>query len=428
VSTDVRRPLAGYAVGITGHRRWEEQAELLARRGARIVHGPTMSTTLLDDLDATVAATREVLAAPVDLVVLTTGIGVRSWFGAAKSVGMVDDLRRALGHGAVVARGPKAQSAARTAGLEVAWTASTETNDELLARLTAEGLGAKRVVVQRDGGAPLFARALEALGPAEIVDVPIYRWNRPVDPTPAVRLLEAATEGQLDAVTFTCSYAVRNAFELSADPDALARAFADAVLAVAVGPVTAGALREQGVRRVVEPARARLGSMVDALAGCLEARATVLRHGGATLRWQGLALVDDDGTETELTRGEARLLSVLVQRAPTVVAKAVLVEHGSDEHAAEAAVARLRAKLGPLGPGIRTVRRRGYACSLEVGGDEARTTAAVGSSASRPAGAADAGARPDTRASRGPAEVASAQDGPAPPLTHHELPARGAPA
>ena len=56
-----------------------------------------------------------------------------------------------------------------------------------------------------------------------------------------------------------------------------------------------------------------------------------------------------------------------MHRAPTVVPKAALVEHGADDHAAEAAVARLRAKLGPLGGGIRTVRRRGYACTLAVG-------------------------------------------------------------
>ena len=40
----VRRPLAGYTIGITGHRRWEEQAEMLSRRGARVLHGPTMTT------------------------------------------------------------------------------------------------------------------------------------------------------------------------------------------------------------------------------------------------------------------------------------------------------------------------------------------------------------------------------------------------
>lgn len=101
------RPLVGYTVGITGHRRWEEQAEMLARRGARVVHGPTMSTSLLGDLDETVAVTRRVLDEPVDTVVLTTGIGTRSWFAATESVGLDDALRAALRGARVVARGPR---------------------------------------------------------------------------------------------------------------------------------------------------------------------------------------------------------------------------------------------------------------------------------------------------------------------------------
>ena len=362
----VRRPLAGYTIGITGHRRWEEQAEMLSRRGARVLHGPTMTTELLGDLDATIAATEQLLAQRVDLAILTTGIGVRSWFGAAASVGMEDALRDAFNGVEVVARGPKAQSAARHAGLTVTWTAPTETNDEILARLASVGIADKRVAVQRDGGEPVFADALAALGPREVVDVPIYRWHLPEDVTPAARLLDAVSERQVDAVTFTSSYAVLNAFEIAADPARVAAAFDRDVLAVAVGPVTADSLRQCGVRRVVEPERARLGSMIHALSGCLEERARTLTHATTSRRWQGTALIDDAGREIELTRGEARLLSTLVQRAPTVVPKSLLVEHGADDHAAEAAVARLRAKLGPLGGGIRTVRRRGYACTLTI--------------------------------------------------------------
>jgi uroporphyrinogen-III synthase len=366
VTLDDRRPLAGYTIGITGHRRWEEQAEMLSRRGARVVHGPTMATTLLGDLDTTIQATRRVMSAPVDMVVFTTGIGVRSWFAAAESLGLDELLRSALAGADVVARGPKAQHAARSVGLEVTWTAPTETNDEVFARLGEVGLDGQRVVVQRDGGAPLFAESLAELGAAEIVDVPIYQWRVPEDPTPALRLFEAAASRQLDAVTFTCSYAVHNAFELCPDPATLLAAFDDAVLATAVGPVTAQALRDHGVGRVLEPSRARLGSMVHALAGELAGRARVLDLGGVWRRWQGMALIDPDGAEVELTRGESRLLTTLVARAPTVVPKVALVEHGSDEHAAEAAIARLRAKLGPLGAGIRTVRRRGYACTLRI--------------------------------------------------------------
>src|SRR5437879_2046092 len=41
--------LAGRAIGITADRRWEEQADLFRRRGATIVHGPTMTTRLLHE-------------------------------------------------------------------------------------------------------------------------------------------------------------------------------------------------------------------------------------------------------------------------------------------------------------------------------------------------------------------------------------------
>ena len=108
--------------------------------------------------------------------------------------------------------------------------------------------------------------------------------------------------------------------------------------------------------------------MVKALVAALEARHQVLRHEGAAVRWQGTALVDEvTGRVVTLTPGEARVLDVLVARSPAVVPKAALVDDGVDTHAAEASVARLRAKLGPLGAAIRTIPRRGYVCSLSVG-------------------------------------------------------------
>lgn len=79
--------LTGYTIGITGHRRWDEQAEMLTRRGAEVIHGRVMQTNLLHDADATIDATPAALRNAPDLVVLTTGIGTRSWFAAAETAG-----------------------------------------------------------------------------------------------------------------------------------------------------------------------------------------------------------------------------------------------------------------------------------------------------------------------------------------------------
>jgi uroporphyrinogen-III synthase len=274
-------PLAGFTVGITGHRRWEEQAEMLERRGARILHGPVMQTNLLDDSDATVAATHAALAQPVDHVILTTGIGTRSWIGAAAGAGLDDQLIATLAAATVIARGPKARSAAINAGLPVHWQATSETNAEVLTHLARAGVRGARVVVQQDGGTGWFADAVAALG-ARVIRVPVYTWQQPTDIAPAMRLLDAVLDRRVDAVTFTCAYAVANAFALAPDGEELRRAFAGATRAVAVGPVTADALRAHGVVDLIEPARARLGSMVRALVDDLAARHRVLRHHGTS--------------------------------------------------------------------------------------------------------------------------------------------------
>jgi uroporphyrinogen-III synthase len=358
-------PLAGFTVGITGHRRWEEQAEMLARRGAAVVHGPVMHTGLLHDAEATARATEVALDGRIDVIVLTTGIGTRSWFGVAESAGTDDRLRAAAAAAVVVARGPKARSAATGNGLEVAWQAPGETSAEVLAHLRDLGVAGARVVVQRDGGDPLLARALGALD-AEVVDVPVYAWQVPSNAGPAIRLLDAACDGRIHALTFTCAYGVDSAFTLASDPAALVEALSRTTLAVAVGPVCAAALRRRGVERVVEPRRARLGAMVQALVRELSETHRVLRHDGHELHWQGDLVVGPEGRRTALTPGEARILSELVRRSPAVVPKADLLGEGVDAHAAVAAVARLRAKLGPLADGIRAVPRRGYASTLEV--------------------------------------------------------------
>ena len=358
-------PLAGFVVGITGDRRAEEQAQLLVRRGAQVVHGAVMRTVPLADADLALTATEQVMRAGVDHVVLMTGIGVRSWFGVAETVGLDDALRRACAPAHVVARGPKARGAANAQGVDVNWMAEHHTSAEIIEHLREIGVAGQRVVVQRDGGEPMLAAAIASLG-AEVIDVPVYRWTGPVDAGPATRLLSAAVGRRLHALTFTCAHAVRMAFELAPDRDRLVAVLNTDVAAVAVGPVCAGALRAHGIEQVVEPRRALIGAMVQALVHHLRHEHRMLRIDEHLVRWQGELLEQADGSTAILTAGERRVLVELVRRAPAVVPKRALAESGADDHAAEAAVGRLRTKLGPLADGIRTVPRRGYSCTLEV--------------------------------------------------------------
>src|SRR5947208_13714405 len=89
-------PLHGYCIGVTADRRWDEQAELLRRRGASVVHGPSIRTLPLGSDELLSSATEAVIAKPPDILLANTGIGIRAWFEAADSWGMGRDLRAAL--------------------------------------------------------------------------------------------------------------------------------------------------------------------------------------------------------------------------------------------------------------------------------------------------------------------------------------------
>lgn len=359
-------PLAGWTVGITADRRWEEQAGLLERRGARIQHGPCIDTRPVELDEGLERATESVIADPPEIVVLHTTLGTRGWLAAADSLGRGDLLLAVLQEARVVARGPKAVGAATTAGFEVEWSAPSETSGEIVTHLVEAGIRGRRIAVQRDGApVPFLADALAAAG-AEVVDVPVYRWQAPADPAKAIRLAEAAVEHRVDAVTFTSSPALESFVDLATGAGlgpAVVAALNGPVVPVCVGPVCGATATRIGIEAPVEPLRGRLGAMVQALVHEAERRRHTLRVGAVHVVLQGtLVLVGDH--EIDLPVRERRVLSLLAERPGAVVAKTDLLRRAwdvpPDPHAVEVAVGRLRKRLAPTGLGVEAVPRRGY--------------------------------------------------------------------
>jgi uroporphyrinogen-III synthase len=397
--------LVGFTIGITADRRAHEQAVLLERRGARVVHGPTISTLPLCDEPAIERATRDVLTAPPDVVVLTTGVGVRGWFAAAASLGLDGALLEALSGATVLARGAKAAGAAATIGLYASWRAPTERSADVIEHLG--NVAGRRIAVQRDGAndAPL-ADALRAQG-ADVVDAAIYRWEVPEDTGPATRLVELVCDGAIDAVTFTSAPAVSNLFAIARSADRhvdLHRAFTDGgVRGVCVGPVCAERAIVEGIAEPVAPERGRLGAMVKMAEDVFAGRARHATIAGSSVTVQGGAVVVA-GDDAALSERERALLEALLDAGGSVVAKADLVQRvwagSADEHVVEVTIGRLRARLGDAGRGIVTVPRRGYRLEhgIVVRGVR-RTEVRVGEADEQPAA--------DDVAGHGPHQVAA---------------------
>ncbi len=268
-------PLSGFRIGVTAARRAEEQIALLERRGAEVVHAPALSVdpNRIDEA-ALLAATREVLSTPVDVFLVTTGIGMKSWLTAAERWGVLDDLVAHLSRAEILARGPKSVGVLRRFGLRELWSPESEEFGDVLAHLRGRDLAGLRVVVQEHGQSlSTAAEALRGLG-ADVTTVTVYRVAAAEDLAPLLALVAAVVEGRVDAVTFTAAPAVAAMMDAAATAgqrDDLVRAFRAGVTASCVGPVTAAAFETWGVVPIY-PDRSRLGAMVKQLEAELPAR------------------------------------------------------------------------------------------------------------------------------------------------------------
>jgi len=363
-------PLAGFEIGITADRRADEQIKLLTGRGAECLHGPVIKTHPFGSEDDMRSATQELIDRPPDLIVATTGVGVRSWLEAAEAIQLADELRQVVTAAVLYARGPKATGALVTAGFDVAWTAPRAQYADIVEALAERGVAGQRIAVQLDGaGAAELCRQIGALG-GEVVGVPVYRWSLPADTSPAERLIRAAVDRRLDAVTFTAKPAVENLLEITEMlglVDQLTAALSTDVAVFCVGPVCASGFADLPTVRPFVPERHRLGSMVQQISQYFEGRSGEVALGGQHVRLQGKLVMVGESVAW-LTDRERALLGALLGNQGAVHSKRELLRRvwngtESDEHLVEVTVARLRKRLGSAGSGIETVMRRGYRAS-----------------------------------------------------------------
>lgn len=123
-------------------------------------------------------------------------------------------------------------------------------------------------MVQLHGeNAPSLLQFLEEKG-ADVVPLLPYRHVAPDRETVALLCSEIINR-EVDAVCFTTVVQVRSLFHFAKEngyAEKIVQSFQDSVLAAAVGKVTAEALREEGVERLLAPDLERMGAMIVELA------------------------------------------------------------------------------------------------------------------------------------------------------------------
>jgi uroporphyrinogen III methyltransferase/synthase len=249
--------LAGKRIVITrAATQSEALAQELSARGAFPVVLPLVSFAEPEDfvlLDRAIAEMNQ-----FDWLILTSAQAVRAMVQRAAE--LQQPLVRTGNHLRVACVGPVTAEAARNAKLPVEYVAVTHNGVALANELGSKVQGAKALLPRSDRANPDLPAALKRYG-AQVTEVIAYRTVRPTESHQDS--LKRIAAGQADAILFFSPSAVQHFAELVGAEKF--RALQDTLAIAAVGPVTAKALREAGVERVVVSADTTTVAVVEAL-------------------------------------------------------------------------------------------------------------------------------------------------------------------
>lgn len=251
------KALAGKRIVIT---RSAAQSEALARelsaRGAIPVVIPLVSFADPEDFAPFDAALAEIQR--FDWMILTSAQAVRVVVKRGEELKL--SLTRSENKPRIACVGPVTAEAARQAEFRVEYVAETHTGAGLADELGSRLQGATVFLPRSDRANPDLPSSLKRYG-AEVMEVTAYRTLRPS--TVDVGQLRQIAGGGTDAVLFFSPSAVQHFGELLGSDQLHALEVRLAI--TAVGPVTAHALREAGVRRPVISANTTAAAVVEAL-------------------------------------------------------------------------------------------------------------------------------------------------------------------
>lgn len=252
--TDVK-PLQGRRIALLETREAERLAGMLRREGAEVVSCPTIRIVDPDDPAPVRAWLNRFVARPSDDLILMTGEGVSRLYAAAEADGSAPGFLDALRRTRTVTRGPKPARGLRALGLQPGLRATDPTTEGIIALLSQEELGGRRIGVQLYPAAP--DRLIQFLTGAGVEPDPVtpYQYVPYGSDEALIAAIDRIVAGGIDAVAFTSAAQVRRLFEVASKAertDALRAALRQLAIA-SIGPVVAAELCRYGVSATVTP-------------------------------------------------------------------------------------------------------------------------------------------------------------------------------
>lgn len=275
-------------------RLMEPMAESIRRNSGRPVSAPSLREVPLEENLQAFAFAEKLLAGRIDMLICLTGVGTRTLLQALSTRFDLAKILEALGRITVVARGPKPIRVLKEYNIPITltipepntWRQILETLDESARGIS---LGSKTVAVQEYGISN--AQLIEGLKErgANVLQVPVYRWDLPKDTGPLLAGVRQVIDGQVQVAVFTNAAQVHHLFRFVSG-EGLEKPLREAlrrVVIASVGPMTTEALLEAGLSADFEPTHQKMGVLVSELAEQAEQLVREKREGPARPSWRG---------------------------------------------------------------------------------------------------------------------------------------------
>ena len=255
--------LDGKRIAITASRKTDEMTVLIEKQGGESVVRSLQGTVFLADKQIE-PDLRKFVEEKADWAIFTTGIGTEALLNVANQLGIQDQYIDVIQQAQVASRGYKTIAALKKINVKPVAVDEDGTTAGLIRALKEIDFSGKRVMVQLHGVTlPTLINFLEEKG-ANVIQLLPYQHIAPTFET-VEALYKEVIYDQVDAICFTTAIQARTFFDYVkqyGNLSTILEVFKENVVAVAVGKVTAEALSEEGVARIVTPEKERMGAMI----------------------------------------------------------------------------------------------------------------------------------------------------------------------
>lgn len=251
-------------------RRAQEIGKLITNWGGEPIIAPSVKEVPLEANSEALEFVRRLEAKQVDIVIFTTGVGVKALAAAIEAECPRDKFAFLLNGVTIVARGPKPTAALREFGIRVTLPVpEPNTWRDMLAVLDARAsdfpLAGRQVAIQEYGVAnPELTFGLQQRG-ASVLPVVIYQWALPDDTAPLQHAVDAVVRGEIHVLLVASSAQIRHFFlvaQAMGREEALREHLSQVVIA-SIGPLTSAELRSRGLNVDIECTRPKMGYLVQ---------------------------------------------------------------------------------------------------------------------------------------------------------------------